>query len=285
MEAYRTRAERKRWAREIEQIEQLDPKKRPKHDGPSRESQAGNSSNNTSDDIRSKSLEELLAESGYSVVEDSTEPVQPEPVRTPSADQHDDGNLHDPTLPRNRTNNLGIEPFPPPPAGVPTTTVTEEVDPTLPQNRPDEVDEVDTPTSSRRRTRSQSRQDSRQPSEPSRLLQPNGSTSLPAPRSLDSSSPEAEATAPKFSPTLKSAASPSRQAQVSPTLPPQETQPPRPPSPQTLSRWAFLNQVEREAKERGGGAKLNFEEFRQRMNTDRGRRLGFVSSWIEMASF
>jgi len=48
----------------------------------------------------------------------------------------------------------------------------------------------------------------------------------------------------------------------------------------------LLNRAEHEAKERGGGgAKLNFEEFQQKMNADKSRRLGFVGTWIEMASF
>jgi len=32
-------------------------------------------------------------------------------------------------------------------------------------------------------------------------------------------------------------------------------------------------------------AKLSFEEFAHLMNVDRGRKLGFVGTWIEMASF
>lgn len=120
-------------------------------------------------------------------------------------------------------------------------------------------------------------------------LEPNGATSFPVPRSPSSTSPEAEATAPKFSPSPPKQQQPlgsSSQAQgASPTIQPQQA-PPRPPSPKTLARWALLNQVEREAKERGGsGAKLNFEEFSRRMNTERGRKLAFVGSWIEMASF
>lgn len=66
---------------------------------------------------------------------------------------------------------------------------------------------------------------------------------------------------------------------------PRETPAPRRPSPRTLARWVYLNQVERENKERGNGARLNFEEFSRRMAADRGRRLAFVASWIEMASF
>ena len=60
----------------------------------------------------------------------------------------------------------------------------------------------------------------------------------------------------------------------------------RRPTPKTLLRWAFLNRIEREAQERGGsGARLSFDEFSSRMNADRARRLAFVGSWIEMASF
>lgn len=68
--------------------------------------------------------------------------------------------------------------------------------------------------------------------------------------------------------------------------PPHEAAVPRQPTPRTLARWVELNRVEREAKERGGrGAKLSFEEFSRRMAADKGRRLAFVASWIEMASF
>ncbi|KAJ5579662.1 uncharacterized protein N7459_005647 [Penicillium hispanicum] len=118
---------------------------------------------------------------------------------------------------------------------------------------------------------------------PDRLrLEPNGTTSLPAPPSPHSSSPEAEATAPKLPPSpMQPLPPPPKSANV-----PEDTAEPRRPSSRTLARWAYLNQVEREAKERGGsGARLNFEEFAHRMAADKGRRLAFVASWIEMASF
>lgn len=335
MEAHRTRAERKRWAREIELIEHIDPKKRVNRN----EDQItnGNNEGEIHDEtsllqhILEKPLEELLQVAGYAAMPPSPELEGPPPVLAPPPSEpvvEDDDvrptHLHepsdeelaepaapqpDPTLPQNRPDGTGLEPFPPPPVTPDEPVVqgyfqTENSprDPTLPQNRPDEVGEqqgrphlsfreelsyasapstsqtVDTPSSYSSLSSAQPQQEL-----PLRLrLQPNGTPSFPAPRSPASSSVEAEATAPKPRLSLKQIL---HSSQTSPTIRPQQT-PLRTPSPQTLARWAVLNQVEREAKERGGsGAKLNFEEFSRKMNADRGRRLGFVSSWIEMASF
>ena len=109
----------------------------------------------------------------------------------------------------------------------------------------------------------------------------HGKLSLMAPSSPHSTSPEAEETAPKPPPSpMQPLPPPPRAASA-----PREPVMPRQPTPETLARWTYLNQVERETKERGGGAKLNFEEFSRQMAADKGRRLGFVASWIEMASF
>jgi hypothetical protein len=327
MEVYRTRADRKQWAREIELVEQLDPKKATAKDD------AITPNDQTRDDEAAqrassgdKSLVELLDAAGYSVDSNAAGPVQSELTVAPSSvidqfpevdeDEVDEsrptqltspvidavsGSLPDPTLPQNRPDSLDLEPFPPPPTDSAdcetTSTALEEVedrDLTLPQFRPNEDAVRSRLSFSTELTYIAANGHASTPlsQQPVRLrFQPDGSTSFPAPSSLDSSSPEAEATAPKFSPTLKpssSATSATHPAQLSPTLPSQRQRngtPPKPPSPNVLSRWAYLNQVEAEAKERGGGAKLSFEEFRNRMNTDRGRRLGFVGSWIEMASF
>ncbi|KAL2013265.1 hypothetical protein VTN00DRAFT_790 [Thermoascus crustaceus] len=326
MEAYRTRAERKRWAREIELVEQMDPKK-----NAARKDAAAIGRDNEVEEqekpAHDKSLEELLQEAGYSVIPQSPELVRPEPVLSPTvaepviedddvrpthlrAPSEDGENLTDPTIPQNRPDGSAMEYFPPPPESPEVhavedddddkdlpSRITSPFDPTLPQHRPDDDDLVDEQQteSSPSRGNSHTPPPQRQREQfPMRLrFEPNGLTSFPAPRSPSSSSPEAEATAPKFSPsppkqilTPSASASQSQsQPQASPTIQPQQA-PPRPPSPQTLSRWALLNQVEREAKERGGsGAKLNFEEFSRRMNTERGRKLAFVGSWIEMASF
>ncbi|KAJ9242080.1 hypothetical protein DTO169E5_3301 [Paecilomyces variotii] len=339
MEARRTRAERKRWAREIELIEHMDPKKQfnRKQDQAADENNEGEAHDERSlqQRIAEKPLDELLQVAGYSVTPSSPELEGPQPVLAPPSSEpvggYDDDvrPVHlrapsdeelpepaipqppqpDPTLPQNRPDGRDIEQFPPPPV-TPDASIGGDYfqmddsprDPTLPQYRPNEEDEqqrrphlcfreelsyasapstartLDTPSSYSSLSSAQPQQQL-----PMRLrLQPNGTPSLPAPRSPASSSAEAEATAPKSSPSFKQ---PIHSSHTSPTIRPR--QPPlRTPSPQTLARWALLNQVEREAKERGGsGAKLNFEEFSRKMNADRGRRLGFVSSWIEMASF
>ncbi|RAH64346.1 EF hand domain protein [Aspergillus aculeatinus CBS 121060] len=176
----------------------------------------------------------------------------------------------------------------------PSSAAASYYDPTLPHHRPNEEDLTTTTTFHQTTSRSRSRSRSPSPSPSPALLSrhrtdlptelrldPTGSTSFPVPTShLPASSPDAEATAPKLSPSP-----------IQPLPPPSAHLPKRPsptlpPSPVTLSRWAYLNRIEREAKERGGsGAKLNFEEFAQRMAMDRGRTLAFVASWIEMASF
>jgi hypothetical protein len=87
-----------------------------------------------------------------------------------------------------------------------------------------------------------------------------------------------------------------------PTLPqfrPNTTPPPSPPaqkphqpeseltspSPAQLQRYLLHRKVEREAKERRGGGRLDFKEFEEVMHGERGRKLAFVGAWIEMASF
>ena len=120
------------------------------------------------------------------------------------------------------------------------------------------------------------------------LLLPESNISLPAPSSPHSFPADAEETAPKLSPSPKLSSSPMQSLPPAPAsfTSKQDDSNPQRPGPRTLARWAYLNRLEREAKERGGsGAKLNFEEFSKRMMADKGRRLAFVASWIEMASF
>lgn len=58
------------------------------------------------------------------------------------------------------------------------------------------------------------------------------------------------------------------------------------PTPQRLARLAFLTRIEVQAKKRGGhGARLDWREFQELMAGERGQYLAFVGSWIEMASF
>ncbi|RHZ51478.1 EF hand domain protein [Aspergillus thermomutatus] len=309
MEAYRTRTERKIWAREIELAEMMDPKKRLAQEG-------GHDSHSLT--ATDEELQELLNRSGYSLRSPQLEPVQPgsalsvrptlgspdedvQPVHL--ADPEDDDGSVDSVPVENRVEETAAanEPLrsltPEFQAATEASSLREmsDYDPTLPQYRPNEerepphevlglpVPELDNalfvPVTSLPQTDLQQQQQDL----PAELRLQPGSTAFPAPSSVPASSPDAEATAPKMPPSpiqpLPRAASPSSSL-------PRRHGPTLPPSTLTLSRWAYLNQIEREAKERGGtGAKLNFEEFSRRMAADRGRRLAFVASWIEMASF
>lgn len=345
MQVYRTRTERKIWAREIERFE----KRRQK--GGTGQVSLGEAANRDYE----KALDELLDRSRYSVQSPSLDPVRTDaagvddvgrPVLAPPSPEfrvsdgdEDDGDDDDgdddddddvrPTHLAHPDEEEGtveegeeeeiigddhedqeedenhpgglIEPIPIRPVTPDFQTYrhepllhsssssSHEFDPTLPQHRPDGSVLATTTTTTNH------------DSLPLPLrLQPNPS--------LPSSSPEAEATAPKQPPSPihalppPSSASPSfspspshehahahahaQEKSQHPLPRPSPERPPPRPSSRTLSRWAFLNQVDKEAKERGGtGARLNFEEFSKRMAVDRGRRLAFVASWIEMASF
>ena len=242
--------------------------------------------------------------------DDDDDDVRPTHLAHPDEEEDmviDDGDEEEPDEDdRHRHQSQGlIEPIPIRPVtpelqtsqyeSVRPSCTAQDFDPTLPQHRPDAT-AIATPTNHHHNSRSSNSRSSNSNGLPLPLrLQPNPS--------LPSSSPEAEATAPKQPPSpihalpRPSSASPSlspspshvhkQTQQHHPLAPPspERRAPPRPSS-RTLSRWAFLNQVERESQERGGtGAKLNFEEFSKRMVVDRGRRLAFVASWIEMASF
>ncbi|OKL56463.1 hypothetical protein UA08_08135 [Talaromyces atroroseus] len=196
----------------------------------------------------------------------------PEPIRSETGDKELD-HLLDASgysivdnMENDVDSNIGSEPnidiVPPPEERV------EEADPTLPQNRPNEAVTVPTIAAA---------------AASSLRLRFDGSTTFPAPQSDDSD--QAEATAPKFSPVLKPSPSSGSPVHRSPELPPLPQQPTSLPSRRQLAYWARLNQVERESIERGGGAKLNYDEFRRIMNTEEGKKLSFISTYIEMASF
>lgn len=300
MEVYRTRTERKMWAREIELVEQMDAGKHfARRDGrPVDDEVKEEPESSLHNPFGDRPLEELLERAGYSIGSPPLEPVRDGPVLAPPSPElrlPDDDvrptHLADPG--EDPAESQQEEPdFAPavPSPGSPVSersqspSVESEFDPTLPHHRPNEdTQELRDTSGLQSNVYNASPTHSTFPQFlPAELrLQPNGTTSFPAPPSIAASSPEAEATAPKLSP---SPIQPLPPASTS-TLPPRDG-PTMPPSPLILSRWAYLNRVEREAKERGGtGAKLSFEEFSHRMAADRGRRLAFVASWIEMASF
>ena len=131
-------------------------------------------------------------------------------------------------------------------------------DPTLPQNRPNDHSPTPPPLSEPRTdpTLPQNRPSSPSQTHLNSTPHPLPSSSLPIPSSSkqkqQASSQLLESTTPKLS---------------------------------TLRYWAALSLLEHEDKQRGGPGRLNFEEFEQIMKGEKGRALGFLGTWIEMASF
>ncbi|KAJ6095469.1 hypothetical protein N7486_006215 [Penicillium sp. IBT 16267x] len=313
MEVYRTRADRKKWAHEIELVRMSPPPPQSL-----KEPEQAIDEKDLQDVTSVRSLDELLQRAGYAVQSPTVGPVFA-PTSTGAVASDDDiepTHLADPESEYEHGQDLSFD-------DSDTASVTSsshpdgqlhisdaasysessdeesgsiidefhDYDPTLPQFRPEAEtvrprlsfrDEPQVITDGPGTETSSHTSNSDLPEQ--LRLEPNGTTSLPAPSSPHLSSPEAEETAPKL-PLPPSPMQPLPPPKRSPT-PPRITSTPRRPSSRTLARWAYLNQVEREAKERGGnGGRLNFDEFSRRMAADKGRRLAFVASWIEMASF
>ncbi|PYI05754.1 hypothetical protein BO78DRAFT_461716 [Aspergillus sclerotiicarbonarius CBS 121057] len=273
MEAFRSRADRKMWAHEIERVEQMesgtqvgpeDRRSTDEADEPPESSMVN--------PLRDRPLDELLSRAGYSVRSPPLEPVLPPPtpdlalpnddvvylgvpdeveaeeavaILAPSADHDHDllRRMMSPMLPNSPSSHASTfeeddESLPP--------SVSSYYDPTLPHHRPndDECDEtredpepiLSSPPSSTHLAFDDDPPQS--PQLPAELrLEPNGTTSFPAPASPSISSPEAEATAPKLSP------SPIQPLPSSPTLP-RRASPPRPPSKAQLAHLAYLEKIE-----------------------------------------
>ncbi|KAL5338435.1 major facilitator superfamily-domain-containing protein [Aspergillus crustosus] len=303
MECYRTRTERKIWAREIELVEQVEAQNASHEDV-----RSGADDPDEAPELapyRDRPLDELLERAGYSVSNHALESGEEGSILAPPPDQlglpvdgSDDSirpthlaNLEADALETSTSTThsliepqdyLVLSPTPhhhPNPDRDPTdldldldTESSSDYDPTLPQHRPND-DSISPPRTPFPRTLNLP-------------TNPITSTTLPAPPILSPTSqlPNPLSTPPKRSPSPSQAQYQNQPLSASPI--PARQGPTTPPPQTTLSRWAYLNRVEAEAKERGGtGAKLSFDEFSRRMAADRGRRLAFVASWIEMASF
>ncbi|KAJ5759009.1 hypothetical protein N7520_006165 [Penicillium odoratum] len=313
MEVYRTRADRKIWAHEIALV-QMSPPPPP----PLKEPEQAIDEKDLEELTSERSLEELLQRAGYGVQSPTLGPVLAPPSTDAVASDDDIRPTHlaDPESEDgvgqdisydddSDTASVTSSSYPDGQLQISdaasyndssdeeTESVDEtlDYDPTLPQFRPDaetlrpRLSFRDEPQVITDGPDSETSSHASNSDLPERLrLEPNGTTSLPAPSSPHSSSPEAEETAPKV-PLPPSPMQPLPAPKRSPPSS-RTTSTLRRPSARTLARWSYLNQVEREAKERGGnGGRLNFDEFARRMSADKGRRLAFVASWIEMASF
>ena len=325
MEAYRTRAERKRWVKEIENFvkERREEGMWATTLGPSTAKKASGAPDAANP--RDRPLEELLEETGYSIVPETpaSEPAEsPLPEDAPTSNYASEcesaySAAPDPTLPQNRPDGSDsgsggqlLEPFPEIPpfsrSGWDSTQhddLNETIDPTLPQHRPDTDDGYLVPSSDSlhinditNSTIFSNRHSLLGPAPIYESASTSTSSAHPPVSSQARSSSQRIRTLPlrlRFenrnltsSPHSASSSRSSSPSSTSRKKKPALPSPPRPPSTETLAKWARLNYIEREAKERGGsGAKLSFDEFACLMQGERGKRLAFVGSWIDMTSF
>lgn len=169
------------------------------------------------------------------------------------------------------------------PASVSSATSGPYLDPTLPQNRPNRLPAPSPPVRS---------DPAKGESEatPTATPQPDSTTQSQSqpegPRSSQETTTSTLATEPSTTtdnkPSSPSAPSSSSSSSSSSSLPsPVAVSPPE----ARLDRLRLLNNVEQEIKRRGGPGRLDFGEFYALMNGEAGRRLGFLASWVEMASF
>lgn len=165
MEVYRTRADRKRWAKEIENFEKACKEEGMWSNPPvsaEPDNAAGPEDHQINTEARDQPLESLLEEPDYSVPEAPafrhTQSPQPGGAATSSYDSEYGSaySVPDPTLPQNRPDqpdlephDLPLEPFPEvlfssqnwDPLSNQQDQFLEEADPTLPHNRPDSTDD------------------------------------------------------------------------------------------------------------------------------------------------
>ncbi|KAF3480660.1 EF hand domain-containing protein [Arthroderma uncinatum] len=298
MEAHRTRAERKRWSKEIERFRECRHRSKDT-DNYDAGVQAGEETENSM-----QIPKELLLERGITIDQEFLDGLDREDELHQADMSHPEGSITS-----GHSSEPEVEYFPLAPEseafqGEDKYSLTlddntpETPDPTLPQNRPNDedlvaltctphVDEVssnaDHPHSHSTEPRPiyESASTSTSTSAPSRRQSSNQprshNRSLPLRLRFQQSPPPNRARTNSGSSLASSSSSPPVKNAVLPSPPP---------SPKILARWARLNSAEQEAKERGGsGAKLNFEEFAMRMQGERGKRLGFVASWIDMTTF
>ncbi|KAI9733118.1 MAG: hypothetical protein M1834_003665 [Cirrosporium novae-zelandiae] len=262
MECLKTRAERKKWAKEIEVFAKTKGdityntasipslakwNETLRKEGLDNEitevpTVASTITSRYSSEDTDKALQALLDDAGYSIINiviDESSVVIPnsatDPLPQPTS------LTPDPTLPQNRPNSPSINATPTAqvqaqPQEPPKETPSEEYrDPTLPQNRPNT------------------------PPPPSPSLKPS---------KLDDNLAHNRLSLLSSSNTLQ-----------------QQTSE-RPPSQRKLERYLMMEAVEKEYAERGElWGSLSLEEFEKKMDGPDGSKLGYLGMWIDLASF
>ncbi len=235
-------------------------------------------------DLRERSVRELMEASGYTITEAASS-------STPTSHPVNNEPPPDPTLPQNRPNSIPPE-SPKPTNSTPSATTASS------SSSPPNLLGLLVPST---------------PSEPANAQ--FYSTTAPHPSFLyDAPSTSFTSPHPSFLQDLPSTSFSTAAPNTSWLPSPSSSQPPAPPSFFTTStaaeRLAFLKKaspsnifqeaapprsrleklrehdaLDKENEKRGGPGRLSFEEFEAIMKGEKGRRLGFVGAWIEMASF
>ncbi|CAF9906786.1 MAG: hypothetical protein ALECFALPRED_002647 [Alectoria fallacina] len=212
--------------------------------------------------IAQKPLEDLLAESGYATASPSNISSTQSPTPDPTLPQNRPDGIReiDPSLQVDVTSDLATSastssqhnlhsiqtPSPTVPSGEPPKSPT--TDPTLPQNRPNS------------------------------LMTPSAqfNTDPPTLASTFTSIPEVITKV-----TINGVPSDHDTGQDQSADDADDA----PVEPDTLMYYAALDILEAEDKERGGPGRLSFAEWEDIMKGEKGQALGFLGSWIEIASF
>lgn len=308
MAAFATKGERRKWQQEIENflgrreeerrraaLEATDPLVETAADAEKVTQQlskdAGEAVNDIERKVQGQSLDELLEESGYSVVEDAELEDRLQRSSSPSPERTDDhrrlANGHAPGPAEQQHTDHS-------PETVEDNKITpesstrdhlihededkENVDPTLPHMRPSTPNpQQASPQPTRSRTDRLSGQEQENVSAALREeLQERFAVMVlgNAPR-LDLANSSLRAADGKIK--LDIPAPESHRKDLSATD--------RPPTDERLEYLARLDKVEREIDDRGGPGRLSFKEFETFMNSEAGRKLSFVEGWFELGSF
>jgi Ca2+-binding EF-hand superfamily protein len=313
MQAYATRIERRRWRDEIAAYKKAQEDKAREEQDPLMATAAAHINSVA---LPEQTLEELLRETGYTVVDVYADAALHSVTSTPPEDPNpsaysDDNTSHfslfradgdsfvqtfeslttldppllgrgfDPTLPQFRPDNdegervLLLDPvrdgfvvcseddddnypvYEPPAAR----------DPTMPQNRPDSIDDV--------------------------AFQENSTTPFPlhlspqseVQRQQDSHLAQSAATLLTWTSPNSSSSKPIEPGASSKAQPNGHPTARTPPNEERLAELARLDEVEREDRARGGPGRLNFAEFEKFMRGYKGRSYGFVEGWLDLGSF
>ena len=196
-------------------------------------------------EILEKTLDQLLQDSGYGIADNDATSEQ--------------------------TLNSSTRSLPLLESTSPPTVPTSQRDPTLPQNRPDHASPLSQST-------------------PNHIPAPSDIHSTPKTPPLtnpppSSSEPNLSTAASRFAALLDLPSRPLNNQHPDGTAPSSTEQLEAHIPHSRLKYLAMLNFIEHVDEQRGGPGRITFEEFEEIMKSERGRSLGFVGHWVEMASF